>query len=154
MKVNYSNEPVFIDEKLPSIFLAGPTPRSTSVKSWRDEAVDILKKMGFYGIIYVPEQSFNDLDFDYTKQVLWERQAMEAADTIVFWIPRSLELPGFTTNVEFGFWIGKHPEKVVYGRPQYSEKNRYLDFLYKEIIGDVPYETLEATLVGATFLCA
>lgn len=37
MKINYSDEQVLKDEK--SIFLAGPTPRSLEVETWRKEAI-------------------------------------------------------------------------------------------------------------------
>ena len=38
-----------------SIFLAGPTPRSKEVKSWRPEAIRLLKEKGFDGVVFVPE---------------------------------------------------------------------------------------------------
>lgn len=36
-----------------SIFLAGPTPRSKEVQSWRPEALRILKNLGYDGQVYV-----------------------------------------------------------------------------------------------------
>lgn len=142
MKINYSNEPVFKSDK-PSVFLAGPTYRDPTKKSWREEAIKLLQWHKFDGVVYVPEQVFSDPDFDYNKQIHWEWEALTESDCIAFWVPRSLpELPGFTTNVEFGYWMGKNPKKVLYGRPEYSEKNRYLDELFaaltnKEISTDL-----------------
>ena len=124
--------------------LAGPTPRSNDVISWRGEAINILKELKFDGIVYVPERENDDHSFDYVNQVWWEREALYNADVIVFWIPRSLpKMPAFTTNVEFGYWISKNSNKVVYGRPNDSEKNRYLDWLYEVETKNKPFETMK-----------
>ena len=40
-------------------------------------------------------------------------------------------MPAFTTNVEFGYYLCKNPRKVYYGRPDDSEKNKYLDWLFE-----------------------
>ena len=59
------------------------------------------------------------------------------ADIILFYIPRKLpELPGFTTNVEFGMYLAKRPENVILCCPHNAEKNRYLEWLY---IKEKPY---------------
>ena len=55
MQINYSDEDV--KKGIKSIFLAGPTPRDGNVISWRIEACKILEKLGFDGIVYVPEYS-------------------------------------------------------------------------------------------------
>ena len=55
MKINYSDEEILKGQK--SIFLAGPTPRGEDAVSWRKEACNILEKLGFDGIVYVPEYS-------------------------------------------------------------------------------------------------
>lgn len=149
MIVNYSDEKVLKGEK--SIFLAGPTPRSIDVKTWRIEALKILETLKFDGIVYVPERKFDDRTFDYDNQVWWEREALYNASIIVFWIPRSLpNMPAFTTNVEYGYWISKSSEKVIYGRPDDSEKNRYLDWLYKTETGKMPINDLTMLLEDAT----
>ncbi len=148
MKVNYSDEQVFKDEK--SIFLAGPTPRSLEVETWRKDAIKILEKLGFDGIVYVPEREFDDRTFNYDNQVWWEREALHNANAIVFWIPRTIpSMPAFTTNVEFGYWISKNSGKVIYGRPNESEKNRYLDWLYQTETGKQPIDNLTDLLKGA-----
>lgn len=148
MIVNYSDETVKQGQK--SIFLAGPTPRSNKVDSWRPKAIEILKNLNFDGIVYIPERNFDDRNFDYTNQVEWEKEALYKADVVVFWIPRKLpDMPAFTTNVEFGFWLAKNPQKVVYGRPDDSEKNRYLDWLYKVQTTKLPKNSLEQTLMSA-----
>lgn len=76
----------------------------------------------------------------------WEREALYNADTIVFWIPRSAKLPAFTTNVEFGYWLAKNSSKVIYGRPDESEKNKYLDWLYYTETNKEPINNLEELL--------
>lgn len=141
MVVNYSTVRVLKEDK--SIFLAGPTPRSIDVETWRNEAIEILRKLGFTGIVYVPEKEFDDRTFDYDNQVWWEREALNSATTIVFWIPRDIKtMPAFTTNVEFGYWISKNSNKVIYGRPEQSEKNKYLDWLYETETGRKPINNL------------
>jgi len=148
MIVNYSNENVLKGEK--SIFLAGPTPRSLDVISWRIEALDILEKLGFDGIVYVPEFKNDNRTFDYNNQVWWEREALYNATVIVFWIPRKKDkMPALTTNVEFGYWLSKEPSKVIYGRPDDSESNRYLDWLYTVETNMDPTNDLKVLLANA-----
>ncbi len=54
MKINYYENDKLENNKK-SIFLAGPTPRNKEVKSWRGEALEILQRLGFDGVVYVPE---------------------------------------------------------------------------------------------------
>lgn len=118
-----------------SIFLAGPTPRSGNVISWRPEALTHLEAWGFHGSVLVPEVRPGGLpphDYEAMLQwreavVRWEWRHLEAAGCILFWVPRDLAtLPGFTTNVEFGFWVARNPKKVVFGCPYEAPKTRYL----------------------------
>ena len=148
MKVNYSDEEVLKGEK--SIFLAGPTPRSKDVETWRNEAIEILKTLEFNGIVYVPERNFDDRTFNYDDQVEWEKESLHNSDIIVFWVPRSLpDMPAFTTNIEFGYWLAKDSDKVIYGRPDNSEKNRYLDWLYETETNRLPINNLTNILESA-----
>lgn len=130
---------VYSDQQLPkevtkSIFLAGPTPRSKNVKTWRNEAVDLLKEMKYDGTIFIPEPSTGEFKHSYDDQVEWELSALNRADIILFWVPREMrsdfEMIGMTTNVEFGTWITSG--KVVFGYPKEAEKMRYLEFLAKQ----------------------
>ena len=134
MFINHSNQPVMCADK--SIFLAGPTPRRNDVKSWRPEACKYLQEHGFDGVVYVPELSTKEALFNYDNQIEWEWEALEKASIILFWIPRELpDMPAFTTNVEFGYYV--RDTKVVYGRPDSSKLNSYLDRLYKRHHSDV-----------------
>ena len=143
MIINYSDENIIKGEK--SIFLAGPTPRDKDVISWRIEACNILKNMGFDGIVYVPEYSSWKQKESYVDQAMWERIALTEATTIAFWIPRHLpNMPAFTTNVEFGYWL--HTGKVLYGRPDNAEKIKYLDWLYELDYGKKPINNLQELL--------
>ncbi|HAB66240.1 MAG TPA: hypothetical protein DCE23_02615 [Firmicutes bacterium] len=147
MKINYSDQEVIKGEK--SIFLAGPTPRGEGVHSWRSEAVEKLEKIGFDGIVYVPEYSTWKPKADYVDQAMWERVALTNATIIIFWIPRSLpDMPAFTTNVEFGYWL--HSGKVLYGRPNEAVKIKYLDWLYKLDYNKEPYDNLDNLLKEAS----
>lgn len=146
MKINYSDQEVIKGNK--SIFLAGPTPRSQDVVSWRKEACAILEKMGFDGVVYVPEYSNWKSKDNYVDQAMWERKALTAATIIIFWIPRHMpDMPGFTTNVEFGYWL--HTGKVIYGRPDDAEKIKYLDWLYEIDYSKKPFNSLQELLKQA-----
>lgn len=150
MIVNYSDKKVIKGQK--SIFLAGPTPRNKETKSWRPEAIKKIKELGFDGIIYIPEYEGLQDKEDYTDQAMWEREALTEATVILFWIPRTLpDMPAFTTNVEFGYWI--HTGKIIYGRPDNSCKNKYLDWLYKLDYKKEPINNLDQLLIESINLC-
>lgn len=109
-----------------SIFLAGPCPRGPAASSWKStwhaEAVRLLEQAGFDGHVFIP------LPFvgDYLDGIAWEDHFLNLADVILFWVPRKLpDMPGFTTNIEFGEWMKSG--KVVLGYPEDAEKMRYLD---------------------------
>ena len=124
MEILFSDQPLVI--RHPSLFLAGPTPRCSHVASWRPEALDILRQLGFAGTVLVPERRDWSAKFDYLDQVEWEYAGLEACSVLTFWVPRDLErLPGFTTNVEFGRYVASG--RVVYGRPQCAPHTSYLD---------------------------
>lgn len=151
MKVSYSDAPVVMGEK--SIFLAGPTVRKEQQQdwekgSWRNEAIEILQELGFDGIVYVPEYSTMKDFVDKDDQFIWEWDALHAASLVVFWVPRKFpELPALTTNVEFGFYMNLKP--ILYGRPEGSDKNGYLDRIYFKALGNKPYNELKALLQEA-----
>lgn len=143
MRVNFSDEVVLKGKK--SIFLAGPTPRGKEVASWRVEAVKKLEELGFDGVVFVPEYSTWIPKENYEDQANWEREALTEATVILFWIPRSLpDMPGFSTNVEFGYWM--HSKKVIYGRPDGAPKTRYLDWLYRTDYNEEPFNNLDGLL--------
>ena len=115
-----------------SVFLAGPTPRSPRVQSWRPKALWLLEKSGYDGVVFVPEdrEERDYSSFDFKKQIEWEWQCLNLADCVLFWVPRDLKnLPGFTTNVEFGFWV--RSGKVILGAPDTAAKMDYLRALAK-----------------------
>lgn len=149
MEVLFADQPQVV--RHPSLFLAGPTPRSAGVASWRPETLDILRRLGFAGVVLVPERRDWSVKFDYLDQVEWEYAGLEACSALVFWVPRDVEtLPGFTTNVEFGRYVGSG--RLVYGRPESAPHTRYLDWLYRKLTGRQPQATLEDTLRAALAL--
>jgi hypothetical protein len=117
----------------PAIFLAGPSPSSDDVPSWRPGAIDLLRASRRAAdeslTVLSPESRGGRRATGYDEQVGWEAAARAAATVILFWIPRDLRrLPGFTTNVEFGLDVGLG-RKVVLGAPPdcpNPERNRYL----------------------------
>ena len=151
----FSDKPILIDKNKKSIFLAGPTLRNAPFsESWRKEACEILEQNGFDGIVYIPEFEVGNNPIDFLNQVEWEREGLMNADIIAFYIPRKLpDLPGFTTNVEFGTYLEKRKEATWLCTPEGSEKNRYLKWLYnKEKPNSIIYTNLDEFMKNiATF---
>jgi hypothetical protein len=134
----------------PSLFLAGPTPRSRDVASWRPTALSLLREASFAGTVFVPEDSEEGgLPATYAdEQVHWEWTCLERAARIVFWVPRDLKtLPGFTTNVEFGLYC--RSGKALLGFPRGAPKMRYLQLL-AESCGIPVFHDLAELLRAAT----
>jgi hypothetical protein len=137
----------------PSVFLAGPTPRSEDVASWRPQAIDALDAAWTAPRtlhILVPERPGGPRQIEYDNQVEWEWDGLDRASAIMFWIPRDLRtLPGFTTNVEFGLMVGSG--RAVLGCPPDCpdpERNRYLIRLGRRF-GIPVTETLTETVAAA-----
>lgn len=127
-----------------SIFLAGPTPRSESVPSWRPDALAILEKIGYDGVVFIPESRDGGRLADYSSMVEWEETYLNMADSIPFWIPRNMDfLPGLTTNDEWGVW--KNSGKVVLGTPERATHVRYQQHYAKKCLAPTA-DTLEATM--------
>ena len=130
-----------------SIFLAGPTPRSSAVPSWRPYALSVLKRLGFDGDVYVPEAMGWSPHSNYNAQIDWEWGALDRSATIVFWIPRELEtMPAFTTNVEFGMAVATG--KVLLGFPDNAPKTKYLHAL-ADRFGTPVFNDLDVMLAAA-----
>jgi hypothetical protein len=148
-------------EKLPaaetiSLFLAGPSPRSPHVESWRPAAISLAEE-NLWNLskitLITPEPRDGVYPKNYDDQIDWEFDARAAAAAILYWIPRDVvNLPGFTTNVEFGYDVATRPERVVLGCPPDCpdpEQNRYLIYMARH--HNVPVrETLLRTLLTAT----
>ncbi len=140
---------IYVPEKPPetfsvSIFLAGPSPRAADDLNWRPEALGILEKMGYDGVVFIPLPRSGDWSHGYDAQIDWELAHLHMADVIAFWIPRDkLKLPGFTTNVEYGMFFDSG--KSVLGYPPDAHHMRYLARLAEK--AHVPIaSTLEETL--------
>ncbi len=150
MEILYTDDPV-LDlsniPQLPSLFLAGPSPRSIAVQSWRPHALNLLKSKKFEGRVWVPEwkDPKNHVNFDFITQVDWEKAGLISSTVVLFWVPRNMtDMPALTTNIEFGRYIGMRP--CVYGRPDSAPHNAYLDWMYQDLTGRNPCKTLEETI--------
>jgi len=155
MKVIYSDEPNFTDSSVKSLFLAGPTPRDKDTPSWRPNAISILEKLNFDGIVLVPERKDWSVKFAYDDQIEWEKSGISACTAIVFWVPRKFpSMKALTTNVEFGYWIVKKPTQLFYSRPDDAEQVRYLDHMYAAETGRIAKNTLEGVLEEAVTYCS
>lgn len=130
-----------------SIFLAGPTPRSKEVETWRNDAIEILTSLGFDGDVLIPEPRNGQFTHSYDSQIDWELEGLTKSGVIVFWIPRELNLmPALTTNVEFGAWYKSG--KIVLGSPLTAVKMNYL--IYVAELEDIKHhDTLKSTLEEA-----
>ncbi len=142
----------------PRIFLAGPTVRGHQQHlqpSWRFDAIKLFREKKFEGSLIIPEfQDLSESDKGRYDLPLWEYEGLKIADSILFWVPRSRELIGLTTNFELGYWM-KDREKLVYGRPDDAYRIDYLDIIWNKdyderSIGDSTiYNTLEETVEAA-----
>ena len=138
MNIIYSDQ-YFDETKLTklSVFLAGPTPRSQLVESWRPKAIEYFKKYLTYDAnILIPERSDGKYTQNYDDQVEWEDKGLNNVGTILFWVPRNKDtMPALTTNVEFGRFLEKRPGNLIYGRPDDAHSIKYLDWLYGKVKG-------------------
>jgi len=139
---------VYALQELPKvIFLAGPTPRSQDVPSWRPRALAILNQHRFAGTVLVPEQPDWASHDNYDGQIEWEWAGLDRASAIVFWVPRDLvDMPAFTTNVEFGLSVASG--KAILGFPAGSPKTKYLEALARRYNTPV-FHDLEELLMAA-----
>ncbi|MFG2370477.1 NUDIX hydrolase [Streptomyces sp. NPDC048504] len=132
-----------------SLFLAGPTPRSDDVASWRPEALaEIEDQWGDRGglVVFVPEPRDGGRWPDYDDQRHWELYWGDRVDAVLFWIPRGPGLPGLTTNDEWGRW--KDSGRSVLGTPPGADQVRYQRDYAQEV--HVPLaDTLAATISHA-----
>ncbi|GAB4060115.1 nucleoside 2-deoxyribosyltransferase domain-containing protein [Catellatospora paridis] len=158
MEIAREVAPVYAGESPPdswaaALFLAGPTPRSPDVASWRPEALDLLEEQ-WKGpgrlVVFVPERPEGGMPHGWLRQVQWEDACLHLSDTVLFWVPRDLAtLPGFTTNVEWGRW--ESSGRVVLGAPPDAPGLRYLSH-YAQLHGAPVADTLADTLAAALTL--
>ncbi|HZL46445.1 MAG TPA: nucleoside 2-deoxyribosyltransferase domain-containing protein [Opitutaceae bacterium] len=134
-----------------SIFLAGPTPEDQDARSWRPEALEILKRLGFRGTVFVPEPRIGDWTSDNSEnQILWEWEGLAAATVVVFWIPRDLAgMPASTSNFEGGLMAAG--KKLILGIPSKAPERDYLAALARQYAVPV-YHTLADTMAAAVQL--
>ncbi len=151
--INYTDKPI--------IFLAGPTVRGNQphLTSWRFEAIDEFERQGFDGTLIVPEfTSKTESDQHRPDIPVWEFVGLQIANCIMFWIPRTRELIGLTTNWEHGYWVARDQYKVVYGRPDDAYRMGYLDIMWNQVVypkdkvNSIIRNTLSAT-VAASIIC-
>ena len=142
-----------LDDIKNAIFLAGPCPRKNYdvEDKWRKEAIDILKEIGFEGCVLNPTNKNYPKMKDITKQTEWEEEAMKKASAIVFWLPRSEEHPGFTSNIEIGYWVDK--PGVYIGFPDEDKdknSNPYIEVKAKQNKKKI-YKTLKDMILDVTY---
>lgn len=143
-----------VDFSLPTVFLAGPTVRGNQLHltSWRFEAIRLFEERNFGGNIIVPEFTDRTESDKYRYDLpVWEFGGLTKSHVNMFWVPRTRELIGLTTNHEFGYWMARDRSKMIYGRPDDAYRIKYLDIMWVEDSkrAGVPcpiYDTLEKTV--------
>ncbi len=160
-EIRYENPIEQIDFNYPTIFLAGPTVRGNQphLVSWRFEAVKLFRGRMFNGNLIIPEFENKGESDKYRYDIpQWEFAGLQQSHVIMFWIPRTRELIGLTTNHEHGYWMARDRSKVVYGRPDDAYRITYLDIMWVEDFKrrGIPnsamppiYNTLEKTVDAA-----
>lgn len=145
-----------VDFPGPTVFLAGPTVRGNQLHltSWRfghnhpdrtkygiDGAISIFESLRFEGALIVPE-FLTPKESDKGKLWIprWEYAGLCGSDVNMFWIPRTKELIGLTTNHEHGYWLARFRHKMVYGGPPDAYRNTYLDEMWRIDAEDKGYE--------------
>lgn len=118
-------------------FQLAPSVRDKETKSWRPDLINEFEKhdpLYQKDILFLsPEPRTVDWLENYYSQLEWEQRYLEKADLIIFWVPRELiHMPAFTTNIEFGMYIMNQDKDLLYGRPDDSPKNKYLDYCYNK----------------------
>ena len=146
MDVVYSGDSY--DSLKKSIFLAGPTPRSKDVLSWRNEAIKLFLDNGFDGTLVIPEREdkpYYEKEDNY-EEIKWDLKALMDSDVVMMWIPRGSDMLGLSSNVEFGYLLNKG--NMIYGRPNEAFRCELLDYLYKEKLGREYTDSLEKTVIN------
>lgn len=134
-EIRYETPIATVDWKQDSVFLAGPTVRGNQphLTSWRFEAAKLFREKGFEGNLIIPEFTSKAESDKYRYDIpQWEYAGLINSHVIMFWIPRTKELIGLTTNHEHGYWLARDRSKVVYGRPDDAYRMTYLDIMWVE----------------------
>lgn len=134
-QIRYNTPIENVDFNIKTVFLAGPTVRGNQCHliSWRFEAVKLFHDKGFDGNVIIPEFTDRIESDKYRYDIpVWEFTGLSKSWVIMFWIPRTRELIGLTTNHEHGYWMARDRSKVVYGRPDDAYRITYLDIMWVE----------------------
>lgn len=132
---------IFSDDPFPSmvektLFLAGPNDRlevgdPIRKDTWRHRVVNYLDARRYDLTVFIPfpkEIFYGDTlthEIDYSLQIQWELDCLDAADIILFYVERTEKNLGLTTNIEFGRYIDSG--RIMYCRPNEALNIRYLD---------------------------
>ena len=123
-----------INFEIPTVFLAGCTVRGNQahiLPSWRVEACTLFGELGFKGNLILPEFSQKHISDEHRYDIPeWEFYGLSKCHIILFWIPRTKELIGLTTNYEIGYWTARDRKKLIYGRPDDAYRIKYLDIMW------------------------
>ena len=72
MQIIYAPEPA-PEAFSKTIFLAGPSPRGKAHRNWRPEALTLLERLGYDGVVFVPLPRDGSWDYGKVTQITWER---------------------------------------------------------------------------------
>lgn len=133
-----------------SVFLAGPCPRKDyKANDWRENTYAIFNNLCFDGTIINPtNEYFDTTNADELKiQTEWEYEALHKASAIIFYLNRTDDNPGFTTNVEFGYYCNMPNVFVCIPDGCTKNANRYIKLMCEK--KNIPvFSTMEDTVAA------
>jgi len=150
--------PQYVDVDGPVLFLAGPIQGAID---WQHSAIDIIRNLNKNVHIANPRRDYAPGEFEYTKQVDWERHYLKRAfqnGAIMFWLAKEAEhrcdrAYAQTTRFELGELLGKGA-KIVVGIEEGYTGAKYLRHVLPKEYPEVPIcESLEETCRKAIELC-
>ncbi len=153
--INYINR----ENTSPIIFLAGPIQGATN---WQQEAIETIHAIKPDIQIANPRREYLPGEFDYNKQVDWEKYHLHHAGrygAIMFWLARETEHDctrafAQTTRWEVSEWKKNHEfygTKLVVGIEEGYTGARYTRRRFAQDCPDVPvFDSLEETAIRAT----
>lgn len=127
MQICYLDQKVLTGKK--SIFLAGPTSREEGKISWRKYACEKLEKMGFDGIVYVPEYSTHEAKEDCIIQEEWVKEALSNTSVVLLWVPRKTP-----ETIDKILDCDIYPGKIIYAKSKREESMNLKNLLVEATV--------------------
>ncbi len=113
------------------------------MSSWYQEALDILDKQHYEGIVYISLARNGETSKDISEHLRWEQTAMNRSDVILLWVPsKPDQFLMYSTYVEFERCL--KGRNIIWGYPQNTFKIQSIDKLAREYAVPVVHSLSEA----------